>query len=66
MALKIYNDLQQQILCFLQICRFLPTKTKYLAMRADPAVLDAKHRLSRGHPLGNPVFGASYGYAHSI
>ena len=66
MALKIYNDLLQQILYFSRICRFLPTKTKVPALQAEPVFLDAKRALSQGHPSGKPVLGARCGYALSI
>jgi len=65
MALKIYNDLLQQILCFSQICRFLPTKIKVPTTQTELVVLDAKRSLSRGYPSGKPVLGTRYGYAPS-
>ena len=49
MTLEIYNDLWQQILCFSQICRFLPTKIKVLSVQVDAVRLDARGALGRGY-----------------
>jgi ubiquinone biosynthesis monooxygenase Coq7 len=55
MTLEIYKDLWQQILCFSQICRFLPTKIKVLSLEADADSLDARGSPGRGYRSVKPA-----------